>query len=110
MYKYVVVGNGSYEEYEGCWIFSTFKNAFDFVASMYNKEYDIWKSNGCEIYSNINSKLCDEHYKHFLMKEDTDDGSLYIEPLYYTIHDKCNEHGSWSNGAAWEIYTAKETN
>ena len=107
MYKYVLIGNGAYEEYEGCWIFSTFKEAFDFMSNMYNKEYDIWEKDGLEIYSTVNRKIKPEDYLKYTNYEE-DNGNLYIEALYYTIHDKCNEYGVYNVGHSWEIYTAKE--
>ncbi len=105
MYKYVVVGSGSYEDYEGCWIFDTFKKAFSFMANMYNENYNIWKNNGCEIYSTVKRELKNEDYLQYVGSEE-DNGELYIEPLFYTIHDKCNGNGVYNVGCEWQIYTA----
>ena len=102
MYKYVVVGSGSYEDYEGCWIFDTFKKAFDFMANMYNEDYNIWKNNGCEIYSTVKRELKNEDYLQYVGNEE-DNGELYIEPLFYTIHDKCDKNGTYNVGCGWEI-------
>lgn len=106
MYKYVVVGNGTYEEYEGCWIFQTFKKAFSFMAEMYNKEYEIWENEGCEIYATVERKLDNSDYELYV--DDEDDGSLYVDALFYTIHDKPSENGVYHVGHRWEIYTATE--
>ena len=114
-YKYVVVESSSSQENEDCWIFSTFKRAFDFVSGKYNKEYLAWETDGCEIHSTVKGLLKDTHYQKLLESESNyeegnveDDGHLFVAPLYYTIHDKTDEHGVWSIGSCWEIYSATE--
>ena len=107
IYKYVVIGSGSYEEYEGCWVFDTFKKAFDFMADMYNKDYNTWKNNGYETCSTVERELNNEDYLQYVCNEE-DNGNLYVGPLFYTIHDKCNGNGVYNVGCEWQIYTAND--
>ena len=114
-YKYIVVESSSSQENEGCWIFSTFRKAFDFVSGRYNKEYLAWEAGDCEFHSTVKGLLKDIHYQKLLESESNyeenvieDDGHVFIDPLYYTIHDKTDEHGCWSMGSCWEIHSATE--
>lgn len=107
MYKYVVICTGSFEDCEGCWIFETFSKAFHFMADMYNKEIVTWKKDGHEFSATVMRELTDEDCERYISGEE-DDGSLYVEPLLYTVHDKCDKNGVYNAGCEWQMYTAKE--
>lgn len=110
MYQYVVVSSGSYEDADGCWVFPTFKDAFNFLKDQYNQEYFIWQKLNKHFQSTTSRELTEDDYEKYVMSHEVDDGTLYVESLLFTIHDQCNEKGVYSEGMQWELYTANVIN